>query len=351
VSYSTPKTHRRHQLVRQPMMGLGAIPQMPVLAGYPGVPHVPPPPAGVPTWQQATYGDDINKQNTVYRRIGDDGVLNMLQQRLVDFRVMNPADTKNPDDQRFSARRNYRDWLNNLVFEIREDGAFLQSLKAFWVREGRNDNLWPGSGGQTDFGPNTNSSRDLQVSKQIYDMLTTPGTPIWGTASDGFVRLRANDYLYNTMVRDALQRAGYLPTSPTPEINTKDDGPMVKALETFYREGVAAGGASVGLDYGRWPSDTDLGPNTAINFGPNTNGDEIRISPQLLTSVLSGWSARTVGTAAQRTAAQQAFVSATIRPPVFGLPSTPTKQRVTLATLKPGVLKNLLSAVKLTVKL
>jgi len=337
MSYAMTRGH----VVRGRVLGrgLGDLGALAVQSGFRGVPAAGTVALPMPGWQTASYGDPMNKQNDVYRKVGDDNVLNQIQQRLIDVYAMNPADAFNTDDGHFSARRNYRDWMNNLVFEIREDGPFLQALKSYWVRQGRNDNLWPGSGGQTDFGPNTNNSRDLQIAQSLYAMLANPSQPLWQVyPGDGFVRLRSADYLYNGIIRNALIAAGYL--KPGTEINTKDDGPIVQALEAFYREGVASGRTD--LNYGRWASDTGLGPNTAVNFGPNTNTDEVRISPELITSVLSGWSARTLGTAAQRTAAQAAFATATIRPPLLGMVSDTSRPAFNPRTvLSPSLVRSL----------
>lgn len=273
------------------------------VAGYHGVPTSPMTP--LPVWEQATEPTIINKRDTEYRKISDDSILNNIQHRLVELAVMSPDDTKDVDTGNFSARRPYVSWPAGRNYEIRDDGPFLQSLRDYWVRMGRNPSLWPE--GEFNFGPNTDSSQNLQIAKPLYELLKTP--TMWQVGGDGFVHLRAHDYLFATLLRNALMREGYLAAGDP--VNAKDDGPMVGALKAFYDEGVAAGGTNVGLNYGAWPS--------GLNFGPNTNGDEVRIDPKLIVAVLNGWSGR--GVAAASGVVTAALRNTTIRPPVIGVPA------------------------------
>lgn len=305
------RSHRRIGLGQAPTTTTGFAPGVPTVRAS----------VALPSWDIATSGQaDIQKNNNNYRKIGDENLLNMMRQRLEDVHAIDPTDV-DPDTGLKTARKHVRDWLNNQQYEVREGMPFIQALKAWWVRQGRVPNRWPGepqeSSDSINFGPNTDNSTALQIAQNFYESFRNPSTPLWQKyAGDGYVRLRNNDYLWNHIVRQALINQGYLASDA--EVNTKDDGPMVRALEGFYREGAAAGGSKVGLDYGSWPSDTALGANTAINFGPNTNGDEVRIDEKLLTAVLNGWSAREV---AARNAAAGALRDATIRPPLIGLPS------------------------------
>lgn len=249
------------------------------------------PATGLPTFAQAAYEGGINHQNNVFGKIGDEALLNTMMARLVSLGVADPSDPVK------TARRNLRDWIGDQKYELREDGPFIQALKAFWVRMGRNESNWPSD---TDFGPSTNASKDLHISTSLYDQLKQPPGP-WAINSDGFVRLRNNDYLWSNLVKNALVRDGYVDRGAP--INTKDDGPMVQGLHRFFDEAQQAG-----IDVGRWPS--------GFNFGPNTNGDEVRIDDKLLRAVLTpGMSARAI---AAQTRARAELAGATIKKPIFG---------------------------------
>ncbi len=305
--------------------GLGQVPtQVGPAQGFQGVPR-PGSSVTLPSWNDATYERNINHQSNTFGKVGSEDVLNALIQRLADVKAISPTD-RDADSGQFTARRHLRDWMNNQQYEIREDGPFLRALRAFWTRQGRVDNAWPQD---TDFGPSTNGSKDLHIAQNFYSALADPHTPLWRVNADGFVRLKNDDMLWNTLVRNALVQAKYLDAHA--EVNTKDDGPMVQALKRFYDDGVAAGGTTVGLDYGAWPS--------GINFGPNTNGDEVRISDKLLTSVLNGWSGRLVDL---QKAAAGALAGATIRRPLIGVPAQ--LQGTTSFTLSPSAIRAALSS-------
>lgn len=333
------QTSRRFGLGQAPTTKTGLAPGIPVV-------HVS---QTLPDWDHATAGQsDINKNGNIYRKIGDEDLLNMMRQRLEELYAIDPTDV-DPDTQQKTARHHVRDWLNNIQYEVREGMPFIQALKAWWVRQGRIPNQWPGEPQEApdsiNFGPNTDNSTALHMAQNFYEMFRDPRTPLWRVNADGYVRLRNNDYLWNHVVRQALVNQGYL--APNAEVSTKDDGPMVRALEGFFREGAAAGGSKVGLDYGSWPSDTWAGANTAVNFGPNTNGDEVRIPEKLLIAVLNGWSAREV--AARNTAAGQ-LRDATIRPPIIGLPSQGATRPIA-ATLSPAALRAAATAISPALRL
>lgn len=369
---------------RPPSMGIGQTPTPPVpgftlgqpAPGARGVPKVQVTQI-LPTWEEATANQgDINKYGNIFRKIGDENLLNMMRQRLEEMYAIDPHDA-DPDTGQKTARHHVRDWLNNIQYEVREGMPFIQALKAWWVRQGRNTGWWAGdpasSPESVNFGPNTDSSQNLVISQTLYNAFRDPKRPLWTPSADnGYVHIKSYDYFWNTILRQALIDQGYL--APDAEVNALDDGPMVKALESFYREGVAQGPSS-GINYGRWPSDTSLGPNTAVNYGTNTGAqhddaaanaiasfdpvaaaifqassgahDEVRVDPNLLTAVLNGWSAREAG---RRAAAAGALRTATIRPPLIGLPSQgATRPLVTM--ISPAVLRSAASAIAPAIRL
>lgn len=281
-------------------------------SGHRGLGQTPEKSGPLPMW--SALPGAFRHGDVEYKKIGDDALLDQMMARLADVGAVSRANV-DADTHQFTARRSYRNFFGNQVREIREEGPFVRALRSYWVRMGRPDNWWPGW--DTDFGPNTNNSQDLQISKPLYEQLALTGQPKWRLHPDGYVRLLVDDDLYQRGVRDALVADGYLDARAP--VTTKDDGPMVQALKAYFDEGVAAVTAGQAqLDYGQWPS--------GINFGPNTNGDEIRIPEKLLIALLTGNSprraVRAAASAAASAAARAAFATATIRPPVIGSPST-----------------------------
>jgi hypothetical protein len=241
----------------------------------------------LPIWNDAVYMKQYEHEQN-WGRIGNADVLNRLVGVLATLKVIDPA---------VRVAR-----VNN---EVREEGEFIQGLKALWIRMGRNPALWPGARGEFNFGPNTNSSKDLRIHQDFYGLLSSPGT-LWRKNEDGFVRLALWDRLYSGDVRDKLIASKYLDNSQP--ASTKDNSQMVKAIRNWYDEARA-----LRLDVGRWPE--------GINFGSNVNGDEIRISDNLLTQILTQPSPRQI---VGRRQTSEALRGATIRPPVIGtLRSTP----------------------------
>lgn len=245
--------------------------------------------------------------------------------------------------------------------EFSEEYPPLTNLKMLWIRMGRANSLWPGAQGEYNFGPTTyvdanqnvagtyNSydvkkpANALRMNTEFLELLGEhAGRPrshrvtvggmgftgpysdrLWVVHNDGYVRLRKDDPLLEA-VRARLVRDGYL--APTSQVSTKDDSAFVRALKTRVRQENAESGRNrggVGNKY-FWPSDTDLGSDSALNFGPNTNGNEIRIHPDVLLRALIAPSpdARKAAAAALRGMKVSRPVLGTL-PPVSGGKPTP----------------------------
>jgi hypothetical protein len=137
---------------------------------------------------------------------------------------------------------------------------------------------------------------------------------LWIVNADGYVRLRVDDPLL-AIVRANLIRHGYL--SREMMVSTKDDSAFVRALKTAYeekRDSIASAGARGGpapeirATDRWWPS--------GINFGPNTNSNELRVHPQFLLEILIAPPAKS------RTTALAALRGVKVKRPVLGtLPS------------------------------
>jgi len=307
-----------------------------------GLGQTPPSPSSLPSWS-SMQASAFRHGDMDYVKIGDEAVLNAMMSRLADLGVIDRRNV-DADSHLFTARRNVQKWDGSHDYEIRDDGPFITAVRSYWVRTGRNDAEWPTG---TDFGPNTNSSKDLQISRPLYERLTSTSVPRWIVNPDGYVRLYVADSLYKDVLRNALMQSGYL--SPSAPVSTKDDGAMAQALKAYYDEGVAlVNSGAARLDYGDWPG--------GFNFGPNTNGDEIRIPEKLLAAVLSGETPRQIvrrtAIASASDAARAAFAAATIRPPVLGLPSSMNKQvfRSGIATTFTPVSSSAMSALVTALK-
>ena len=240
---------------------------------------------GLPDFERAAYL--LQQEHGVqWGRIGDNAVLDAMLNVMRTLKAVPPGLT--------SARSGSK---------LPEDGPFIQGLKALWVRMGRVNEMWPGARGEFNFGPNTNDSKDLRISQALYNLLKAPNH-LWRVQGDKFVRLSVNDPLYSQDVRNKLVANGYLDNALP--ASTKDDSAMVKAIKRWWEEA-----RERRLPVGAWPS--------GINFGPNTNGDEIRISDELLTNILSGQSPRAVDAAKQAAAGLRAGA---LRPPLYGSVTT-----------------------------
>jgi hypothetical protein len=167
--------------------------------------------------------------------------------------------------------------IEGMNWEIREESPSMQRLKALWIRHGRKPAWWPGAQGEYNFGPNTNQSRVLRVSKEFYDYITNPRTPLFAPHEDGYVRMWFNDTMLDE-VRAKLAASGYLGYQDA--VSTKKESAFVRALRTVYEiERERKGGQlkTNGKDW--WPD--------GFNFGVNTNGNEIRIHPDFLTFLMT----------------------------------------------------------------
>lgn len=302
----------------------------------------------LPDFSVATGGALFQNNSVNWGTISDDGVLNLLQHRLVEVYAQSPLATTDPDTGNFSARRPYISWPAGRNYEIREDAPFITALKCYWVRMGRDPSLW--TCGSFNFGPNTNSSKDLHIAQGLYERLANPQTPLW-VNSGGYTYLNNQDFFWNTVLVQELVQAGYL--SAQDDINTNEDGAVIGALKAFFDDGVAADTAmgSQLFVYGTWPSGYNFGPNT----GPDAcDGYEARLPPELIWAVLNGWSSRGMAQAIGNV--QATFKGADIRPPIFGMPSdagTAPKLAITLpaatqvsAQLAPTVLSALRNVLK-----
>lgn len=205
-------------------------------------------------------------------------------------------------------RRQRNDMFGGGGGRIGESEPFLTGLRSLWIRMGRVNEMWPGARGEFNFGPNTDAEQSLRISRDFYNLINSPSAPLWLVQNDGYVRLHHNDALYDA-VRQRLVGAGYLDREAP--ISTKDDSAMSNAIKRWWNEARAQGS-----DVGSWPD--------SYNFGPNTNGDEIRIHSKLLASLMSARSPRSV-VAAQK--ATVALAGTEIRGPVIGLPTNLGKRR------------------------
>jgi len=256
----------------------------------------------LPPFEQGSYMQQFEHEQD-WGRVGDDAVLGGMLAILKRLQAVSPLVTAPRVDG-----------------QLKEDAPFMRALRSLWVRMGRAKELWPGARGEFNFGPNTNESKDLRINKVFYALLREPRSMWRKNNEDGYVRLSQGDHLYSDVIYNKLVESKYLDKSQP--VSTKDESAMVTALGNWYTEAKAQG-ANVGY----WPS--------GINFGPNTNGDEIRISDELLTNILTQPSPRQTA-ARQQVAA--ALTGMTVRAPVFGslisAPSPTAKVALSAAALK-----------------
>lgn len=278
---------------RRSAFGLGDALPRPASAAY----------GSLPAFEQGAYMRQYEHE-VQWGRIGDDALLDQILAVLISMKAALPGATK--------ARVGGR---------LPEEGHFIQGLKNLWIRMGRHAPMWPGARGEFNFGPNTNNAKDLRISEALYNLLKAP-PGLWRKQADGFVRLHVTDPLYARDVRDKLVGYGYMDRGMP--ASTKDDSSMVKALRRWWDEA-----REQGINVGRWPD--------GINFGPNTNGDEIRISEELLTNLLTGVGPRAAAAGKQAAAG---FRAGALRPPVYGTLASSSPQRLSLS---PDVLREILS--------
>ncbi len=254
-----------------------------------------------------------------WMRVSDDSILSGLSKILHDRKatdVVVPARIQRPD------------WSGAMGGRIGEGDPFLIGLKSLWIRLGRQAEWWPGARGEFNFGPNTDAEQSLRIAEPFYEALRSPQTPMWRAGGDGFVHLWQADHLYKNLIRSALIRAGYL--DRLAPVSTKDDSAMVAALRRWYSDSRA-----LGRDVGAWAGDPSTGGcptssdafNNCLNFGPNVNGDEIRLHSKMIADVVGNISAR------EAVNSQAAMKGAKIRPPVVGmLTNIGGKNRTSLST-------------------
>ncbi len=163
-------------------------------------------------------------------------------------------------------------------YEIREGRPSMQDLKALWVRHGKILDWWPGAKDEYNFGPNTRSSKSLRISEVFYRYITDPAAPMYGVHKDGYTRLKYRDPLLNT-IRGRLIGAGYLPAHES--VSTKDNSAYVRALRTIYEKVREERGGRL-----KGANNNDWWPG-GINFGPNTDHNELRIHPEFLDMLLN----------------------------------------------------------------
>lgn len=211
-------------------------------------------------------------------------------------------------------------------YEIREGRDSMENLRALWIRQGKRPEWWPGAQGEYNFGPNTRSSKALRISEAFYRYLTNETrAPLFAPHKDGYVRLSFRDPLLRT-VRGRLIAQGYL--APQKNVSTKDDSAFVRAMRTVYeKERDRRGGQLKGRNNKDWwPS--------GINFGPNTNTNELRVHPEFLDFLLNR----------PMPDSETVKQGVTIKAPVMGpLPSVRPGERPTWEkqrqTVSPGVVQ------------
>lgn len=223
--------------------------------------------------------------------------------------------------------------------DMKEEENPVSGLKLLWIRMGKHRQWWPGAGGEYNFGPTTfnelcrgggqsyigsKPANAIRIREEFLLLLQEHASQtrrrrsvslpypdsMWRVHADGYVRMRVDDPLLKR-VRDNLVEAGYLAGSA--EVSTKDNSPLVQALKRYYDEArgqrVQRGEGATPTLYsvGTWPSGT--------NFGPNTSGNELRIHPQLLNTVLNYVDPRA---AADQERVRTVLRNMRVKPPLMG---------------------------------
>lgn len=181
---------------------------------------------------------------------------------------------------------------------MQDNGAFVDALYNLWIRTGSNPSWWPSAfrkaGINFNFGPTNNGGTQLRVNEAFWRALqdispTRPWLPYYAGKENaiGHVRVRLNDHLYKNLIGNRLVELGYLDRSFTPSV--ADGSTFTEALKRYYTEA-----REQGLPVGSWAGWTETGGcgsydvlGNCQNYGPNTDGDQIRLHTDLIDSLVN----------------------------------------------------------------
>lgn len=277
---------------------------------YRGLGQVPSGPIALPSF------DSLPKEGVRYgvpwALVSDDATLNQIKNILVRDRAMAAGDSVRGADGK-----------------MRDDGVFIEALKNWWIRHGKNPAMWPSEFRDTDtrtinynFGPTNNDGSQLRINQALWDLLQAPLPAPWRPYFEGkegqigHVRVRLSDRLYQNEIRSRLLELGYI----TPDVATSisDGSSFTEALKRYYAEARAQG-----MPVGSWAGWTESGGCASYdvfgncqNYGPATDGDQIRLHELLLQSLVSRLHNPRVALAAA--GAASGTLATRTKPPLYG---------------------------------
>lgn len=252
------------------------------------------------------------RYNVPWALVSDDAILNQIKQILVRARAMAPGEA-----------------IRNNEGKLKDDGVFINALRSLWTRLGRNPNQWPEAFRDTDtrtvnynFGPTNNDGAQLRINQAFWDALQSidasrPWRPYYEGKEGqiGHVRVRLSDQLMREM-RDRLIQLGYI--DGRVESSVADGSAFSDALKRYYTEA-----REQNMPVGSWAGWTETGGcasydvfGTCQNYGPNTDGDQIRLHTDLLDSIVNRRHSPRV-TFAMR-GAQTGVAATRTKPPLIG---------------------------------
>lgn len=221
--------------------------------------------------------------------------------------------------------------IRNPQGKLKDDGIFIDALRNLWIRNGRNPALWPEAFRDTDthtinynFGPTNNDGAQLRINQAMWQLLQNldPNRP-WSSYHEGkegeigHVRVRLGDTLLQHNIRGRLVELGYLPATGV-QVSVSDGSGFSEALKRYYAEA-----REQGLPVGSWAGWTDTGGcgtydvfGACQNYGPNTDGDQIRLHTDLIDSLVNKRHNPRIALATR--GAQTGVAATRTKPPLYG---------------------------------
>lgn len=289
--------------------------------------YVPVTTTAMPEWdsvatQRLTWGSPGATQLVEFGTIEDNGVLDAMMIRLANVWAQDPSEidigpdaVNKPGRRTLTARRTINDWAGYEQFHIRDDGPFVAALWIYWCRVNHDVAHWPAG---YNFGPSTGGGVSLHISKMLYNQLRN-GEVWWNPGASGYTHqlFHGKDWLLRGLIAPNLVRMGYL----TADANLSGTwgGPLSLALATYCGEMLALPEA---LLYQAWPHYA-TGPVKGLPWAfAQGDQDQFAIQMDAVKTLVAGVSARSVQRrSAQAAVGATALASATIRPPIIGMPA------------------------------
>lgn len=265
--------------------------------------------------------------------VSDDAVLEQIKRILVSAKAM-AADEA----------------IRNSQGQLTDEGLFIQALYNLWFRNGKNPALWPSefreAGSNFNFGPTNNGGSQLRINEAMWNLLQSvspakPWAPYYGGREKEIAhsRVRVSDPLLRRFIRDRLLRLGYIDSTVEP--NVADGSPFSEALKRYYSEA-----REQGLPVGSWAGWTGSGGcgsfevfGECVNYGPNVDGQGIRLHVDLLDSLVNAL--HNPRAALTEKSARESVIATRVKPPLYG--SLPGEKAPT-SLLTPSALRAIRSA-------